>query len=189
MLSFLIHDLKIQDLIMKKTFILCVAIFLLSVSAYSQPKMIESKPKLNPVALSQETFKVKYEGGLFGFNRKQEGTLKFDDANLRLIFYSKENKEQFSIPYKAMQVIYPNTQSVQSTSGKVMQRAPLPGAGIAGMFMKDKKRYMIINFDDTDLNAKGSANFKLESRELLENTIQAIGSKAEMKQRGDSFYR
>lgn len=174
---------------MKKTLILSAVIFTLSVFAYSQPRMIESKPKLNPTALSQTSFKVKYEGGMFGFNQKQEGSLKFDDANLRLIFFDKNNKELFAISYKAMQVIYPNTQSVQSTSGKVMQNVPLPGAGIAGMFMKDKKRYMVINFDDDDLNAKGTANFKLESRELLENAIQAVGSKAEMKQRGDSFYR
>lgn len=174
---------------MKKTFVLCAVIFALSVFAYSQPRMIESKPKPNPTALSQESFKAKYEGGMFGFNRKEEGTLRFDDANLRLIFFGKNNKELFAIPYKAMMVIYPQSQSVQSTTGKVVQNVPLPGAGIAGMFIKDKKRYMIVNFDDPDINAKGTANFKLESREMLATVIQAVGSKAEMKQRGDSFYR
>lgn len=158
-------------------------------AAFAQPRMVEKKYEKNPAIIAPISFQAKYEGGMFGFSKKQEGTLKFDDANFRLVFFSKENKEQFAIPYQAIIVIYPQTQSVQSTGGKVVQHVPLPGAGIAGMFMKDKKRYMIVNFDDPDINAKGSINFKLESREMLEKVINTLGDKAEMQQRGDAYYR
>ena len=158
-------------------------------AAFAQPKMVEKKYEKNPAVLAPVSFEAKYEGGMFGFSRKEEGTLKFDDANFRLVFFSKENKERFAIPYKAIIVIYPNTESVQSTSGKVVQHVPLPGAGIAGMFMKDKKRYMVVNFDDPDINAKGLINFKLGSRQLLEKVIDTLGNKAEMQQRGDAYYR
>jgi hypothetical protein len=174
---------------MKKTFILCAAIFAFSVFTYAQPRMIENVKKPSPTVLATQTFKAKYDGGMFGYNSKEEGTIRFDDANLRIVFFDKNNKELFGISYDAMNLIYPNSQSVQSTGGKVMQNVPLPGAGIAGMFMKEKRRYMVINFDDVLMKSKGTVNFKLENREKLEEIIQAVGYKAELKQRGDSFYR
>lgn len=175
---------------MKKTFFLCAALFVFSGFSYAQPRIIEKKyEKPGQPAIASETFKVKYEGGMFGFNTKQEGILKFDDANFRVVFFGKNGKELFSIPYKSIIVISPNSQSVQSTTGKVVQHTPLPGAGLAGMFIKEKRRYMVINFDDPDVNAKGLINFKLESREMLDSAIQTLGTKAEMQGRGDSYYR
>jgi hypothetical protein len=126
---------------------------------------------------------------MFGFSKKMDGSLKFDDANFRLVFFDKNNKEQFGIPYKDLIVIYPNTQSVQSTSGKVVQHIPLPGAGIAGIFMKDKRRFMVVNFDDPDMNAKGTINFKFGKEQVLATAIQTLGDKAEMQQRGDAYFR
>lgn len=174
---------------MKKTFILCAVILAFAAISYAQPRMIENVKKPTPAALAAQSFKAKYDGGMFGYNTKEEGTIKFDDANLQIIFFGKNNKELFTISYDAMNLIYPNSQSVQSTGGKVMQNVPLPGAGIAGMFMKEKRRYMVINFDDVMMKSKGTVNFKFENRELLEQAIQVIGFKAELKQRGDSFYR
>lgn len=174
----------------KIAFSLALVVLCFASAIFAQPRIVE-KPKTekNPAVLAPVSFKAKYEGGMFGFSHKQEGTLKFDDANFRLVFYNDQNKEQFAIPYKAIIVIYPQTQSVQSTGGKVVQNVPLPGAGIAGMFMKDKKRYMIVNFDDPDLDAKGSINFKLESGEMLARVIETLGNKAEMQPRGDAYYR
>lgn len=160
--------------------------------AAAQPRIIEKNPddkKPQSVTLSETSYKAKYEGGMFGFSEKQTGTLRFDGTNLRLVFFGKDNKELFSIPYDAIQVIYPDSKTVQSTGGKVMERMPLPGAGIAGVFMKNTTRYMIINFDDQDVDAKGTVNFKLDSKELLQSAIETLGSKAEMQQRGDAFYR
>ena len=159
-------------------------------AAAAQPRMIDKKPvKSDPAVFSQSSFKVQYNGGMFGFTQKEEGLLKFDDANFRLVFVDKSNKERFSIPYKTISSIYPNATSSQSTSGKVVQHVPVPGAGIAGMFMKEKKKFMIVNFDDEEVNAKGSINFKLESQEMVNKAIQSLGTKAEMQSRGDSYFR
>jgi len=173
-----------------KKFIFClVFVILCFADAFAQPRIAEKKPADSPAALAPVSFKAKYEGGMFGFSRKETGTLRFDDGNRRLVFFSKDNKELFTIPYKALVVIYPQSQSVRSTTGTVVGAIPLPGAGIAGMFIKEKKRYLIINFDDPDMNAKGTASFKLESKELLDSVIQTLGNKAEMQKRGDAFYR
>lgn len=176
---------------MKKIlFSLALSLFVCVSFAAAQPHIIEKKPeKTQPVTLSQVSFKAKYEGGMFGYSEKQTGTLKFDGNNQRLVFFGKNNKELFGIPYDAIQVIYPQSKSVQSTGGKVMQRLPLPGAGIAGIFMKNKTRYMIVNFDDPEVNARGAVNFKFDSQEVLSSAIQTLGDKAEMQQRGDAFYR
>jgi hypothetical protein len=156
----------------------------------AQPKIVEKKiEKPTPAAIAPVSFKAKYEGGMFGFSKKEEGTLKFDDANFRLVFFDKQGKERFGIPYSTLIVLYPNTQSVQSGTGRVVQNVPLMGAGIAGAFMKKNIRYMVINFDDTDMNVKGTTSFRLESTELLQSVIQTLGTKAEMQPRGDAYYR
>lgn len=175
----------------KLLFSLAFGLFACASFAAAQPKIIEKKPeqKTQTVTLSDVSYKAKYEGGMFGFSEKQSGTLRFDGTNLRLVFFGKDNKELFSIPYDAIQVIYPQSKTVQSTGGKVMERVPVPGAGIAGIFMRDTTRYMIINFDDQDVDAKGTVNFKLDSKEQLQSAIETLGGKAEMQQRGDAFYR
>ena len=175
---------------MKKIlFSLALSLFVGASFAAAQPRIVEKKERAQPAALAQVSFKAKYEGGMFGYSEKETGTLRFDGNNYRLVFFGKNNKELFSIPYDAIQVIYPQSKSVQSTGGKVMERLPLPGAGIAGIFMKNKTRYMVINFDDPDVNAKGAINFKFNSQEMLNSAIQTLGNKAEMEQRGDAFYR
>lgn len=175
---------------MKKIILLICAVLGFSIFAAAQPKIVEKKiEKPTPAAIAPVSFKAKYEGGLFGFSKKEEGTLKFDDANFRLVFYNKENKERFGIPYSALVVIYPNTQSVQSGTGRVVQNVPILGAGIAGQFMKKNIRYLVINFDDVDMGAKGTTSFRLESSDLLESVIQTLGTKAEMQARGDAYYR
>lgn len=175
---------------MKKIILMICAVLSFSVFASAQPKIVEKKiEKPNPAAIAPVSFKAKYEGGLFGFSKKEEGILKFDDANFRLVFFNKENKERFGIPYSALVVIYPNTQSVQSGTGKVVQNVPILGAGIAGQFMKKNIRYLVINFDDVDMGAKGTTSFRLDSTELLESVIQTLGTKAEMQPRGDAYFR
>ena len=171
-------------------FLSVMVLFVCASHAAAQPRIVEKKPeKTQPVTLAQVSFKAKYEGGMFGFSEKETGTMKFDGNNQRLVFFGKDNKELFGIPYDAIQVIYPQSKSVQSTGGKVMQQVPLPGAGIAGVFMKNKIRYMVINFDDPEVSAKGTVNFKFDNQEMLNSAIQTLGNKAEMQQRGDAFYR
>lgn len=173
---------------MKKTILLVSVLLCCAVFVSAQPKILEKKTeKPAPAAMAPVSFKAKYEGGMFGFSNKEEGTLKFDDAGFRFIFIGKDGKEKFGFPYETLIVIYPNTQSVQSTAGKVVQYVPY--IGLAGQFMKSKMRYLVMNFDDTDMNAKGTVNFKLETSELLQSVIQTLGNKAEMQARGDAYYR
>ena len=175
---------------MKKIAACLAFVILCFASTSAQPRLVvKETEKKSPPAIAPVKFEAKYEGGMFGFSKKQEGFLKFDDANFRFVFFDKNNKEQFGIPYKDLIVIYPTSQTSQSTGGKVVQNVPLPGAGIAGMLMKDKRRYMVINFDDQDMNVKGTINFKINDVKLLESAIQTLGWKAEMQQRGDAFYR
>ena len=55
--------------------------------------------------------------------------------------------------------------------------------------MKEKRRYLVVQFDDPDADIKGAVNFKLDNKELLESVIQTLGTKAKLTQRGDAFYR
>jgi len=159
-----------------------------AVSAQAQPRPIGSSTTTAKAAPAPESFGAKYEGGLFGFNDKQMGTLKFDDANDRLVFFGKEQKELFGIPYDALLVIYPQSQSVTSTTGNVLKNLPLPGASLAG-FIKEKRSYLIIQCEDPDIDVKGVVNFKLESKDLLDSVLRSLAERAKLTQRGDAFYR
>ncbi|MBX7055458.1 MAG: hypothetical protein K1X36_10910 [Pyrinomonadaceae bacterium] len=159
-----------------------------AVSSQAQPRPIGSSTTATKAAPAPESFGAKYEGGLFGFNDKQMGTLKFDDANDRLVFFGKEQKELFGIPYDALLVIYPQSQSVTSTTGNVLKSLPLPGASLAG-FIKEKRSYLIIQCEDPDIDVKGVVNFKLESKDLLDSVLRSLADRAKLTQRGDAFYR
>jgi hypothetical protein len=125
---------------------------------------------------------------MYGFSKKTVGTLKFDDANSRIVFYGEDKKEMFGVPYSALLVIYPQSQSVTSTTGNVVKNIPLPGAALGG-FIKEKRSYLVINFDDPDVDARGTVNFKLDSKELLDSVLDTLASKAGLEQRGDAYYR
>lgn len=174
---------------MKKVlFFLALSLFACASIVTAQPRPIEKPtPAPTPVKPAPASFTAKYEGGMFGFSKREEGTLKFDDDNDRLVFYDKNQKEKFGVPYKSMLIVFPQSRSVQSTAGKVV--SVIPYAGLLGGFIKEKRRYLIINFDDPDVEAKGMVNFKLEDKELLDSVIAALGQKAELKLRGDAYYR
>lgn len=158
-----------------------------SVFAGAQPRSVETSPQRGPVKPAPASFSAKYEGGMYGFGKKEEGTLKFDDANERLVFFGKQQKELFAIPYNSMLIVYPQSQSVQSTTGKVV--SVIPYAGLFGGFIKEKRRYLVINFDDPDVEAKGTVNFKIETAELLDSVLAKLAEEAELKQRGEAYYR
>ena len=172
----------------KLMFFLCAVLFAFSFNLSAQPRPVEKPtPAPTPVKPAPASFAAKYEGGMFGFSKKQDGTLKFDDDNERLVFFGEDAKEKFSIPYKSMLVIFPQSRSVQTTTGKVV--SVIPYGSLLGGFIKEKRRYLIINFDDPDVEAKGMANFRLEDRELLDSVLVALAQKAELKARGEAFFR
>jgi hypothetical protein len=140
---------------------ICAAVFAFSLNASAQPRPVDKNTTTqNTVAAAPASFEAKYEGGLFGFNEKQKGTLRFDDANERLVFFGKDGKEKFSIPYKAMLVVSPQSRSVRSTTGTVVSHIPLPGAGLAGL-IRSKNRYLLVNFSDPDADVRGLGEFQI----------------------------
>lgn len=160
-------------------------LFVSSLALQAQPRPVDKAPQ--PVS-TKASYEARYEGGLFGQSDTEKGTLRFDDANTRVVFYRKDNKEMFAVPYDALIVIYPDSKVSTSTTGNVISRLPLPGAGLAGLLSK-RTKYLIMQFDDPEVEVKGTANFKFEEKDELLDFINALGQKAKMKQRGDAYYR
>lgn len=174
---------------MKKVlFLLSLSLVVFAADICAQIRPIEKSKEQSLNKSAPASFEAKYEGGMFGFSEKAAGTLRFDDANERIAFFNKEGKEQFAMPYKTLLLIYPQSQSVRSTTGTVVSAIPLPGAGLAGL-IREKRRYLIVHFNDSDVDAKGVVNFKLENKELLDVVISTLGEKAKLTQRGDAYFR
>lgn len=174
---------------MKFLFCLLLLSLLFAVCINAQPRPIEkSQLPASPTRVYPESFAVKYQGGLFGYADTETGTLKLDDTNQRIVFLGKEGKEKFGIPYGSLLIVQPERKVTTATTGKVISAIPLPGAGAAGL-IKEKKRYLLLHFDDPDVDAKGTASFKVEEKETLELLIEAIGVKAKLTPRGDSYFR
>jgi hypothetical protein len=146
-----------------------------------------SVPKPPP---APQTFKAKYEGGIFGLNKKQEGTLSFDDVNQRLVFRNKEQKEIASIPYLSVSGAFADTKSQRTTGGKVVSSLPLPyGANLLGLLSRKKYRYLTLQFSDADTRMAGITSFKLENKELLGSVLNTLAEKAGLEPRGEGFIR
>ncbi len=174
---------------MKHFCLLTALVGLLSVISAGQMRPVEpSSTRPAAVAPAPPSVEAKYEGGMFGYSKKESGTLRFDDENKRVVFYGKDQKEKFAIAYDAFLVVYPQSRSVTSTTGNVVRHIPLPGAGLAGL-LKEKRRYLIIQFADPDVDVRGIVNFKLANKEILESVIQTMGQKANLTKRGEAFYK
>jgi hypothetical protein len=170
---------------MKKLLFITLALCFPAGIVYAQPRPVDRTPM---VTNTPDSYAARYEGGIFGASGKQKGTLKFDDANLRLIFNREDGKEMFSIPYEALIVIYPDSKESVPQSGKVISHLPLPGAGLASLMNKSTK-YANMTFDDPDIEVKGTASFRFDNKDNLLKFIDKLGAKAKMKQRGDAYYR
>ena len=173
---------------MKSVIWLICSVFLLTAGVNAQPRPVAASTTTVVRAAAPSTFEAKYEGGMFGFNEREVGMLKLDDDNQRLVFFGKNKKESFGIPYRSLLVLSPSSKSVTSTTGNVVKNIPLPGAALGGL-IKEKKRYLVVQFDDPDVDAKGVINFKIDDKELLESVIQTLGKKANLAPRGDAYYR
>ena len=172
---------------MKKLLFGILTLFCFSFAIYAQPRPMDKTSPATTTPLP-DSFKARYDSGIFGSTGKESGYFKFDDANERAVFYRKDNKEIFSIPYASIVVIYPDVKEHVSQTGNVISRLPLPGAGLAGLKSTESK-YLVINFDDPDVDAKGTASFKFNDKKLLLTFIDALGAKAKLKQRGQAYYR
>lgn len=175
---------------MKKIYFLgLLVVFVFSLNAFGQIRPIEKDEKPSNIKAAPQTFEARYEGGFFGYAKKEKGTLKFDDENSRLVFYNEDGREMFFVPYKSLLVIYPSSKKVQSGTGRAVGAIPFPGTGIGGLFLKKKKNYLVMNFDDPDVNAQGTMSFLVDTDELLLSVVHTLGEKAELTKRGDAYYR
>ncbi len=172
---------------MKKFLFTAMFVCSFVLASFAQPRPVETGTERAKPAPA--TFEAKYEGGLFGYSQKENGTLKFDDENERIVFFGKDQKERFGIPYKSLMVVSPQSRAVTSNTGNVVSNIPLPGAGILGGFIKEKRQYMLVQFNDPDAEVSGVTTFKVSSKELLDSVIQTLGEKAKLKQRGDGYFR
>ena len=172
---------------MKSIFIAAALALCFTAAVSAQPRPIDKTPN-TAAKPAPATFEARYEGGIFGNSSKEKGTLKIDDVNERVIFYRSDKTEMFSIPYSALLVIYPDSKEGISKTGNVMSRMPLPGAQLFGLLGKSTK-YLVLRYDDQDVEAEGTANFKFDEKDLLLTFLNTLGPKAKMVQRGDAYYR
>ena len=135
-----------------------------------------------------QTVKAKYEGGVFGYNKKIDGTLNFDDANQRLVFKDSKQKELLFVPYNAVTGAYADTHSVRPAAATVASNIPSIYA-LPAHFVKTKVRYLTLQYDDPDSKVKGVTSFKLENKDILDSVLNTLAGKAGLNKRGDVFVK
>lgn len=140
-----------------------------------------------PPVNAPKTVKAKYEGGIFGYNKKQTGTLNFDDESQRLVFRDKAQKEYISIPYKTIAAAYADTQSRRPTAASVLGGASI--YTLPALLIRKKYRYLTMQFSDPDTQVSGITSFKMDNKELLETILAAVAHKAELTPRGEAYVR
>ncbi|PYS46116.1 MAG: hypothetical protein DMF68_20095 [Acidobacteria bacterium] len=139
-------------------------------------------------APAPQTFNAKYEGGIFGYTKKEEGTLSFDDANKRLVFRNKEQKEILSIPYSAIDGEYADTKALRPKAATAATYLPFP-FGLPAYLIKKKYQYLTMQFKDKDTQAAGITSFKVDNKELLASVLSSLADKAGLEPRGDGYVR
>jgi hypothetical protein len=162
----------------------------LATCAYAQrPRSIEADPAQKPaVAKAPPIVKAKYEGGIFGYTKTMEGTLRFDDENSQLLFKDKKTPKQLHIPYAAVTSAFADTQKRQPGAASVASQVPLIYT-FPAKFIKTKVRYLTLQFSDPDSKQNGVTSFKLENKEILESFLMTLAEKTGMTLRGDIYVR
>ena len=130
---------------------------------------------------------VKYEGGIFGYNKKIDGTLLFDDMNKRLLFRNKAHQEVFSIPYQSIVSAFADTQSKRPTAASIV--GGLSIYTLPARFIKKKFRYLTLQYNDPDTHINGTTSFKMQNKEILTSVLNTLANKAALTQRGEVYVR
>lgn len=174
---------------MKLIATLVLTLAMAAVVCAQRPRAIDNTPSDASKAVpapAPQTMKAKYEGGVFGYNNTIEGTLIFDDANKRLLFKNKKQKEVLFIPYNAVNSAFSDTQKRRPTAASVAQH--LPYGGLLGL-IKTKVRYLTLQYSDPDTNVSGVTSFKLANKDLLDSVVYALANKAGLTPRGEIYVR
>src|SRR5216683_1414657 len=99
-----------EELRMKLIGIMLLTVGICAAVCAQRPRNIQTTKATDasktPPAPAPQTVKAKYEGGVFGYNHKMDGTLSFDDANQRLLFRNDKQKEILFVPYNAITGAY-----------------------------------------------------------------------------------
>jgi hypothetical protein len=130
---------------------------------------------------------VKYEGGVFGYNKKMDGTINFDDANGRLLFRNKNQQEIFSIPYNSVVSAFADVKSKRPIAADVAARATI--FALPALLIKKKFRYLTLQYNDPDTQISGVTSFKMENEDILSSALYTLAQKASLKQRGDVYVK
>jgi hypothetical protein len=138
-------------------------------------------------APAPSTVKAKYEGGVFGYEKKLDGTLTFDDGNKRLVF-RKDQKEILFIPYEAVTSAFADTKSRQPRAATVVGSLPSLYT-LPARFIKHKVQYLTLQYRDPDTNVAGVTSFKLENKDILASVLNTLAGKASLTQRGDIYVK
>ncbi|MBA3806203.1 MAG: hypothetical protein H0X14_10890 [Acidobacteria bacterium] len=136
-----------------------------------------------------QTVNANYEGGVFGYNKRINGTLTFDDTNSRLLFRNKQQQEVLFIPYAAVLSAFADTQAKRPVAASVLGSIVPYGLGLPALLWKKKFRYLTLQYRDPDTNAAGVTSFKMENKQTLEAVLNTLAAKAGLTQRGEVFVR
>ena len=132
--------------------------------------------------------KAKYEGGVFGYNKKMEGTVNFDDASSRFVFRDKNGKEILFIPYQSLTGAYGDTHKVQPAAATVAQSVPSIYA-LPAKLIKTNVQYLTLQYNDPDSQVQGATSFKLDNKDILDSVLFTLAKKSGLTRRGEVFVR
>ena len=148
----------------------------------------EATTNVPPPPPAPQTVNAKYEGGVFGYNKKMDGTLTFDDANQRLVFKNDKQKEILFIPYNALTGAYADTHSVRPAAATVASNIPTIYS-LPAHFIKTKVRYLTLQYNDPDSKVAGVTSFRLENKDILDSVLNTLAGKAGLNKRGDVYVK
>jgi hypothetical protein len=151
------------------------------------PNATDVSTNLPAPAPAPATVSAKYEGGVFGYTKKMEGTLNFDDTSERLVFRDAKGKEILFVPYSAITGAFGDTQKVQPAAATVASHAPY--IGLPASLIKTKVRYLTLQYSDPDSKVSGVTSFRLENKDILDSVLFTLADKAGLSRRGDIFVR
>jgi hypothetical protein len=153
----------------------------------------KTKPKVSVAAppAPPKVVPAKYMGGFASYRKKQEGMLTFDDRNQRLVFRDKNEKEVISISYDAVMVAFGDYES-RRLLGQGTSSVLLAGTGILGapaLLLKKKFEYLTIQFEDPETYLRGTTQFKLKNKDIVDSMAYALAQKAGLVQQGAIYTR
>jgi hypothetical protein len=165
-----------------------LVVLLLSAAHAQRPRSVSDPSNTSAGTMSApQTVNANYEGGVFGYNKKINGTLTFDDTNERLLFRNKQQREVLFIPYKAVLSAFADVKSKRPIAADIASRTSI--FGLPALLIKRKFRYLTLQYRDPDTNAQGITSFKLENKETLEAVLNTLAGKAGLTARGEVFVR